>query len=171
MAARKQYQRGELFRRYHLPVTSAGENDSESEEINVIDESQAEDRPVKEAEVRGQTTSVTKTKSQKRKASATSTSIITEKKSRKFSWTPESVEALLKYTKEYKTKCEFSCVDFEVDLQSLYSELRQCMAIDNPEDFGPEVLNSPGAEVKDMDTAEYNAEDDGRGKGQSKERI
>ena len=58
MAARKQYQRGELFRRYHLPVTSAGENDSESEEINVIDESQAEDRPVKEAEVRGQTTSV-----------------------------------------------------------------------------------------------------------------
>ena len=31
------------------------------------------------------------------------------------------------------------------------------MAIDNPEDFGPEVLNSPGAEVKDMDTAEYNA--------------
>lgn len=29
------------------------------------------------------------------------------------------------------------------------------MAIDNPEDFGPEVVTLPGAEVKDMDTAEY----------------
>ena len=38
--------RGEFFRGYHLPVLSAGQNDSQSEEINVIDESQAENRPV-----------------------------------------------------------------------------------------------------------------------------
>jgi len=46
--------RGEVFRSYHLPVLSAEQNDSQSEEINVIDESQAENRPVpvQEAEIR-----------------------------------------------------------------------------------------------------------------------
>ena len=48
MAARSEY-----FRSYHLPVLSAEQNDSQSEEINVIDESQAENRLVfgKEAEI------------------------------------------------------------------------------------------------------------------------
>ena len=41
MAAQSEY-----FRSYHLPVLSAEQNDSQSEEINVIDESQAENRPV-----------------------------------------------------------------------------------------------------------------------------
>ena len=80
MAARH-YQAGEIFRRYDLPVISAEQNDSQSEEINAIGESQAENRPVpvEEAEIRGQITSVTKTKSQlKRKASATSASISTK---------------------------------------------------------------------------------------------
>ena len=45
--------RGEYFRSYHLPVLSAERKDSQSEEINVIDESQAENRPVfvQEAEI------------------------------------------------------------------------------------------------------------------------
>ena len=34
------------FRSYHLPMLSAEQNDSQSEEINVTDESQAENRPV-----------------------------------------------------------------------------------------------------------------------------
>ena len=38
--------RGEFFRSYHLPVLCAEQNDSKSEEINVIDESQTENRPV-----------------------------------------------------------------------------------------------------------------------------
>ena len=48
MAARSEY-----FRSYHLPVLSAEQNDSQSEEINVIDEFQAENRPVpvQEAEI------------------------------------------------------------------------------------------------------------------------
>ena len=46
--------RGEFFRSYHLPMSSAKQNDSQSEEINVTDESQAENRPVpvQEAEIR-----------------------------------------------------------------------------------------------------------------------
>ena len=152
MAAGK-YKSGDLFRRYHLPALSAEQNDCESEQSIAIGEPQAEDRSVKEAEV----ISVTKTKPQKRKASATSAnSISSEKKARKFSWAPETIEALLKYTKEYKTKCEFSGVDFEADLQSLYTELRRCMANENPEDFGPVELTVI-TEVKDMETAEYSA--------------
>ena len=45
---------GESFCSYHLPVLFAEQNDSQSEEINVIDEAQAENRsvPVREAEIR-----------------------------------------------------------------------------------------------------------------------
>ena len=45
--------RSEYSRSYHLPVLSAEQNNSQSEEINVIDESQAENRPVpvQEAEI------------------------------------------------------------------------------------------------------------------------
>ena len=49
MAARSEY-----FRSYHLPLLSAEQNDSQSEGINAIDESQRENRPVPvpEAEIR-----------------------------------------------------------------------------------------------------------------------
>ena len=49
MAAQSEY-----FRSYHLPVLSAEQNDSQPEELNEIDESQAENRPVpvQEAEIR-----------------------------------------------------------------------------------------------------------------------
>ena len=44
----------ECFRTHHLPVLSAERNDSQSEDIDVIDESQTENRPVpvQEAEIR-----------------------------------------------------------------------------------------------------------------------
>ena len=47
--------RSEYFRSYHLPVLSAEQKDSQSEEINVTDESQAKNKPmpVQEAEIRG----------------------------------------------------------------------------------------------------------------------
>ena len=43
-----------FFRSYHLPVLSAEQSDSQSEEINVIEESEEENRPVpvQEAEIR-----------------------------------------------------------------------------------------------------------------------
>ena len=46
--------RSEYFRSYHLSVLSAEQNDSQSEEINVIDGSQAENRPMlmQDAEIR-----------------------------------------------------------------------------------------------------------------------
>ena len=49
MAARSEY-----FHSYRLAVLSAEQNDSQSEEINITDESQTENRPVpvQEAEIR-----------------------------------------------------------------------------------------------------------------------
>ena len=49
MAARSEY-----FRGYRLPVLSTEQNDRQSEEINVIDKSRVENRPVpvQEAEIR-----------------------------------------------------------------------------------------------------------------------
>ena len=46
--------RGEFFRSYHYPALSVEQNDSQSEDINAIDESRAENRslPVQEAEIR-----------------------------------------------------------------------------------------------------------------------
>ena len=57
---------------------------------------------------------------------------------------PEAVEVLLKYIKEYKTKCEFNGVDFEADLSGMYTEVRRCSAVDFTHDFGPESWDSPG---------------------------
>ena len=52
--------RGEFFRSYHLPVLSVEQNDSQPEEINEIDESLAENRPVpvQEAEIRSKKVSL-----------------------------------------------------------------------------------------------------------------
>ena len=45
--------RGEYFCSYHLPMLSAEQNDCQSEEMNVIDESRVENGPVfvQEAEI------------------------------------------------------------------------------------------------------------------------
>ena len=86
----------------------------------------------------------------KRKASFASES--TTKRPKKWSWTSEAVEILLKYIKEFKTKCEFNGVDFEADLSTLYAEIRRCMAVDFSEDFGAEIVQEPGKELQDMNS-------------------
>ena len=59
---------------------------------------------------------------------------------KRWSWTLEAVEMLLKYVKEFKTKCKLNGVDLEADLSTMYTEIRQCMAVDFSEDFGPEIV-------------------------------
>ena len=62
---------------------------------------------------------------------------------------------MLGYIKEYKTQCEFNGIDFEADLQSMYTEVRHCMASHNPAEFGPEEVTEPDKNMKDMDKKEY----------------
>ena len=65
------------------------------------------------------------------------------------------MEILLKYIKEFKTKCEVNDVDFEADLSTMYAKIRGCMAVNFPEDFGPDIVQEPGKELKDMNNEEY----------------
>ena len=65
------------------------------------------------------------------------------------------MEILLKYIKEFKTKCELNGVDFEAILSTMYAQIRRCMAVDFPEDSGPEIVQEPGKELRDMKSEEY----------------
>lgn len=66
------------------------------------------------------------------------------------------MEILLKYIKELKTKCEFNLsLDFEANLSTLCAEIRRCMGLDFPEDFGPDIFQEPGKEFHDMKSEEY----------------
>ena len=72
-------------------------------------------------------------------------------------WTFEQVELVLRYIKDYKTKCDFSGIDLQADLASMYTEIRRCMAVDFPDDFGPEVLTEPTKSLKAMSEEEHEA--------------
>ena len=49
-----------------------------------------------------------------------------EKKKTKWVWSDDKVEGMLKFVREYKSTCDFQGIDFEADLQSLYTEVRRC---------------------------------------------
>lgn len=72
-------------------------------------------------------------------------------------WSPDRIELLLAYLKEYKSTCEFNGRDFEQDLAAMYTEIRKCLAKDYPEEFGPQVTTEPSMPIKDMDSSEYQA--------------
>ena len=72
-----------------------------------------------------------------------------------MSWTSEAVGILLKCIKEFKTKCEFNSVDFDAELSTMYAEIPRCMAVDFAKDFGPDIVQEPGKELKDMNCAKY----------------
>ena len=62
-----------------------------------------------------------------------------------------------RYIKDYKTKCELNGIGFEADLASMCTEIRRCMAVDYPLEFGPEVLTEPTKSLKEMSEEEYEA--------------
>lgn len=77
-----------------------------------------------------------------------------EKKKTKWVWSDDKVEEMLKFLREYKSTCDFQGVDFEADLQSLYTEVRRCMASLYPDDFGTPSLTETETSIKDMDKEE-----------------
>ena len=62
---------------------------------------------------------------------------------------------MFQFVREYNSKCEFNGVDFEADLQSLYTKIRRCMATLYPDDFGPESVTEAEISIKDMAKEEY----------------
>ena len=126
-----QYKRGALFRRYHLQNIDNNVIEESSERVDsalVDSDNQADPSVLDEVEV-------VPVRTTKRKASSDD-NIEDSKSARKFSkktpkvraWTPERVELLLKYLKEYKVTCDFNGKDFEQDLSAMYTEIRRCLA-------------------------------------------
>ena len=89
----------------------------------------------------------------KRKASFASESAT--KRPKKWSWTLEAVEILLKCIKEFKSKCEFNGVDCEANLSTMFTKIHRCLAVDFSEDFGPQIVQERGKELQDMNSKEY----------------
>ena len=89
----------------------------------------------------------------KRKASFAPASAT--KKPKKSPWTSEAVEILLMYIQEFKTKCLINSIEFEADLSTMYAEIRRCMAMDFPEDFGHDIVEEPGKELTDINSEGY----------------
>ena len=89
----------------------------------------------------------------KRKASFAPTSAT--KKPKKWSWTSKAVEILMMCIKELKTKCLINSIEFEADLCTMYAEIRRCMALDFPEDFGHDIVEEPGKELTDINSEDY----------------
>ncbi|KAK3736563.1 hypothetical protein QZH41_003138 [Actinostola sp. cb2023] len=58
------------------------------------------------------------------------------------------------FIQEYKSSCDFKGLDFETDLQTLYTEVREVMAT-LYEDFGPKTPSKPEKSIVEMDKAEY----------------
>ena len=81
-----------------------------------------------------------------------SKSVVVDKR---FSWSPELVELLLRLTKQYKTKCDFNGHDFEADTQQMYTEIRRSMGRDFPDDFGLEEISEPDKDLRSMESDEY----------------
>ena len=74
---------------------------------------------------------------------------------KKWKWKDEQMEMLLNHLKDYKTTCDFNGIDFQADLQAMYTELRRCMASTYEGEFGPQNLTEPKNGVKDMNAVEY----------------
>lgn len=74
-----------------------------------------------------------------------------QKVNKKFTWSPRMIEDLLAYMKECKSSCDFKGLDFEADLSSMYTQIRNSMARHYVDDFGPEKVTESEVELKDMD--------------------
>ena len=72
-------------------------------------------------------------------------------------WSPDWIEMLLAYLKEYKSTCKCNGREFEQDLAAMYTEIHKCLAKDYPEEFGPQVTTKPSMPIKDKDSSEYQA--------------
>ena len=141
MAARG-YQRGELFRKTMLArAANVGLDDiecmNESQSDSLLADVESTGKRIVQNEASTHEGDLDPIDDQPRdkskgkgKRKATNAPEPSAKKAKKWAWTPEAVELLLKYIKEYKSKCEFNGVNFEADLSSMYTEVRRCLAVD-----------------------------------------
>lgn len=153
--------KGELFRRYQLQKSLEYEEEDQNEEqlefndqLESGKDGDGEQAFACEEEEAAKTSTCSNEASTKKRKKMQKQAV--SKKVKKFAWTDDKVEDLLKYINDYKTNCDFKGIDFEADLASLYAAVRKCMARHYPLDFGPEEVTLPEKELKNMNKEEYN---------------
>ena len=57
--------------------------------------------------------------------------------SSQFQWSNQMVKKLINFMKEYKIAMEFKNVDLNADVVALYSCIREKLADEFPDEFGP----------------------------------
>ncbi|XP_022791953.1 uncharacterized protein LOC111331161 [Stylophora pistillata] len=140
------YKPGEYFRRYQLTkLVPDSEDNGEDVDSLLGTENSAEN--VENV----QQLSKTKRKASTHEAKAPKK----QKVNKKFTWSPRMIEDVLAYMKEYKSSCDFKGLDFEADLSSMYTQIRNSMARHYVDDFGPEKVMESEVELKDMDKDTY----------------
>lgn len=158
MAGHDQYKRGELFRRYHLENIDNNVTEESSEVVDsalVESDNQSDLSVLDEVEVVPLRTTKRKAFSDENIGESKSARKVSKKTPKVISWSPERVELLLKYLKEYKVTCDFNGKEFEQDLSAMYTEIRRCLAVDFCDEFGPESPTEPEKPLKDMTCEEY----------------
>ena len=110
---------------------------SETDDEDSISQVENEDGNAIQSSAPTQSNKFPSSSSSKKRKQGSTTKTSTSKKPKKFSWTADKAEDLLKYVREYKSACEFRGVDFEAYLACMYTEVRRYMARDYPNDFGP----------------------------------
>lgn len=163
--AASNYRPGELFRRTQLQIlANSGSSEENEEEYNVgrsVESNRTDllsQTEVPESETttrRRKASSDTNNSTNVRPAKSAKSAKSTKNPKKNMAWTPERVELLLKYLKEYQVTCNFNGKDFEQDLSAMYTEIRRCLSLDYPEEFGPGNPTEPEMPLTDMSSAEY----------------
>ena len=159
------YKPGELFRKHQLSTVLNGQSDIDETVVDVIEEDENVETSLLDLvaaniiedgqrKTRDEEDAKTPTTTTTRKRKATNNQG-KNKIPKKFSWTPEIAEDLLKYVQDFKSNCDFKGIDFEADIASMYTEVRTCMARNYAFDFGPVKVSAPEREIKDMGKEEY----------------
>ena len=124
-----QAQRGLQFRRYSLPSLLETENIPGARSASSLifrPSSRSSNRSNETIEL--DKNSDLQSGGKKRKVSSDSKlsqKKVKEKKRTKWGQSEE----MLKFVREYKSTCDFKGIDYEADLQSLYTEVRRCIRV------------------------------------------
>ena len=78
-----------------------------------------------------------------------------EKRKSTWQWNHSMTEHLIAKVHEYKNEMDYQNIDFNKDVVTMYSKLREQMAERFPDSFGPVELTAPTKDLTKMSQQEF----------------
>ena len=78
-----------------------------------------------------------------------------EKRKSTWQWNHSMTEHLIAKVQEYKNEMDYQNIDFNKDVVTMYSKLRERMAERFPDSFGPVELTAPTKDLTEMSQQEF----------------